>query len=105
MQILIYAYIDYYNIKEELLVFTTEVDLTDIKDESILWYILGPILGFIFLFLVAFFVIKYIRLQKANINLKEDLKSFAYSNEIQKNILSKEKQTSEKESDYDTTFI
>ena len=105
LQILIYAYIDYYNIKEELLVFTTEVDLTDIKDESILWYILGPILGFIFILLVSFFVIKYIRLQKANTNLKEDLKSIAYSNEIQKNILSKEKQTSEKESDYDTTFI
>ena len=85
-----------------------EVDLTDIKHEekeSILWYILGPVLGFIFLLIITFLVIKYIRLQKANINLKEDLKSIAYSNEIQKNVLSKEQQTSEKDSDYDSTFI
>ena len=55
--------------------------------------------------MITFFVIKYIRLRKANINLREDLKSIAYSNEIQKNVLSKEQKTSEKESDYDSTFI
>ena len=87
-----------------------EVNLTDIKkiineEESKLWYILGPILGFIILLLITFFTIKYIRLRKANINLREDLKSIAYSNEIQKNVLSKEKKTSEKDSDYESTFI
>ena len=96
------------NFINDFLIYIKEINLTDIKEvkeESKLWFILGPILGFIFLLIIKFFVVKYIRLQKANINLREDLKSFAYSNEIQKNVLSKEKQTSEKESDYDTTFI
>ena len=109
LQIQAYSSIEYYNKHlEEFLIFTREIDLRDIKLEekkSILWYILGPVLGFVFLLIVAFFVIKYIRLQKANINLREDLKSIAYSKEIQKNVLSKEKKDSEKESDYDTTFI
>ena len=55
--------------------------------------------------LVAFFIIKYYRLQKSNLNLKEDLKSMAYSNDIQKNVLKKEQQDSEKSGDYDSTFI
>ena len=91
-----------------MLTFTLEVNLTDIKlkeDKSNLWIILGPILGFIFLLIIAFFIIKYIRLKHANINLKEDLKSMAYSNDIQKNIINKEREASEKDSDYDSTFI
>ena len=82
--------------------------MTDIKKEeekSYLWYILGPILGVIGLLLIAYFVFKYIRLRKANVNLQEEMKSMAYSNEIQKNVLVKEKITSQKETDYETTFI
>ena len=93
---------------EEFLIFTKEIDLTDIKKEekkSYLWYILGPILGVIVLFLIAFFVIKYVRLRKANDNLEVKMKIMAFSNEIQKNVLVKEKITSQKESDYETTFI
>ena len=93
---------------EEFLVFTKEIDLTDIKLEEkkdYLWYALGPILGFIGLILIVFFVIKYIRLQKANINLKEEIKSIAYSSDIKQNVLKKEKIDSKKDSDFETTFI
>ena len=93
---------------EEFLIFMTKVDLTDIQlkeEESILWFILGPILVAIGLAIIAFFVIKYIRLQKANVNLQEEMKSMAYSNDIQKNVIVKNKKKIESESDYDTTFI
>ena len=66
------------------------------EKDFLLWYILGPILGFIFLLLVAFFLIKYIRLKKANVNLREDLKSFAFSNEIQKMFFIKKKKFQKK---------
>ena len=82
--------------------------MTDIKKEekkSYLWQILGPILAVIVLLLIAFFVIKYMRLRKANVNLEVKMKHMAYSNEIQKNVLVKDKITSQKESDYETTFI
>ena len=93
---------------EEFLVFTKKIDLTDIKKEekkSYLWHILGPILGVIVLFLIAFFVFKYMRLRKANANLEVKMKHMAYSNEIQKNVLVEEDIKSQKESDYETTFI
>ena len=93
---------------EEFLIFTEEIDLTDIKlkeESSRLWIILGPILGFIFLLLFSFFIIKYIRLNKANVKLKEEMKSMAYSNDIYQNVIVKTKKDSNKEGDYDTTFI
>ena len=93
---------------EEFLIFTKEVDLTDIKleeEEDYLWYVLGPILGFIFLLLIAFFVIKYIRLNRSNLFLRERIKSIAYSSDIKKNVLAKEGEESKKDSDYETTFI
>ena len=94
---------------ESYLIYSTEVDLTDIKlpgvEGSKLWYILGPILGALILLLIIFFVVKYIRLQKTNVVLREDLKSLAYSNDIQKNVINKERQVSEKDKDYDSTFI
>ena len=55
--------------------------------------------------MIVFFVIKYIRLQKANINLKEEIKSIAYSSDIKQNVLKKEKIESKKDSDFETTFI
>ena len=94
---------------EEFLIFTKEIDLTDIKlekEKSILWYILGPILGLVFLILVIFFAVKFIRLKNANLNLKEDLKSMAYSNDIQKNVIVKDQnEVARKDSDYENTFI
>ena len=93
---------------EEILIFTREIDLTDIElkeKTSILWYILGPILGLIFLLLISFLVIKYIKLNKTNTKLIEKMKSMAYSNDIYKNVIVKTKKESNKDNDYDSTFI
>ena len=93
---------------EAFLIFTAKVDLTNIalpEEKSYLWIILGPILGVVVIALVAFFIIKYIRLQKANVNLKEEMKSMAYSNDVQKDVIAKTKKRSKTESDFDTTFI
>ena len=109
LQIKIIVYVENSIFIKELLTFTAEVDLTDIKlepeVESSVWIIIGPIIGVVFLLIVAFFLIKYIRLKKANVNLKEDLKSISYSNDIQKNVLNKERQYSERQNDYDKDFI
>ena len=112
LQIKVNAFIENNIYNEEFIIFTKEFDLTDIKEEKekeeeenkILWYILGPILGLIVL-LIIFFVIKYMRLKKVNINLRENLKSIAYENNIQKDVIQKEKRDSRKETDYDITFI
>ena len=94
---------------EEFLIYTTKVDLTDIKLEEKkdnLWLILGIILGVIGALIIAFFIIKYIRLTKRNVNLQEEMKSMAYSNNIQKNVLIKEKtERAQSDTDYETTFI
>ena len=100
------VFIEDFIFHEEFLCFTSEIDLSDIKEEkgNILWYILGPMLGLIFL-LFIFFVYRYIKLKKANTNLKEDLKSMAYSHNIEKDAITKDRKETRKESDYDTTFI
>ena len=68
--------------------------------------ILGIILGVIGALIIAFFIIKYIRLTKRNVNLQEEMKSMAYSNNIQKNVLIKEKtERAQSDTDYETTFI
>ena len=93
---------------EEFLIFNHKIDLSNIKleeEKTYLWYILGPILGILFLCIIAFFIVKYIRLQKANTNLREEVKSLAFSSEIQKNVLVKEKISSQNETDYETKFI
>ena len=91
---------------EEFLIFTKEIDLTDILEKSILWYILGPILGVIGLLLIIFVIIKFKKLKRKNIILEEDLKSMAYSNDIQKNVIVKEtKEKSKRDKDYESTFI
>ena len=92
---------------EGFLIFTKEIDLTDItiKEEiSILWYIIGPILGFVFLLLFSFLVIKFIRLKKANADLQEEIKSMAYSNDVYKDVIKKDKD-SQADKDYDSTFL
>ena len=108
LQIQANIFIDSFLFNEQFLIFTREIDLTNIKlkeEDSILWYILGPILGLIFLLVIAFFIIKYIRLNKANVKLQEEMKSMAYSNDIYQNVIVKTKKDSNKEGDYDTTFI
>ena len=108
LQIQANIFYDYTLFIEEFLIFIREIDLTDIKlkeQSSILWYILGPILGVIILLLISLFAIKYIRLHKANKQLREEMKSLAYSNDIYHNVIVQTKKDSNKESDYDSTFI
>ena len=93
---------------EEFLVFETEVDLTEIKIEEeseylFLAYVI-PI-SIIIAIVIIFFIIKFLRLKKKNANLKQEVISFLFSNDVQKNVLSKEFQLSKKESDYESTFI
>ena len=95
---------------EEFLIFTTKIDLTDIKleekeeEKSYLWYILGPIIGVIVVALIIL-IIKYIRLKKSNINLETEVKNMAFTHNIQKNVLLKDKKYSKKDSDFESTFI
>jgi len=46
-----------------------------------------------------------LRLKKKNDNLQKEMKTLAFSNDIQNNVLIKEQQLTKKESDYETTFI
>ena len=97
---------NYFN--EEFLAYTTTIDLTKIKKEDEPNYgaiIAGVVIAVVILGLVVFFIIKYIRLRKSNINLKEDLKSMAYSNNIQKNVIKKEDDKQQTYNDYEATFI
>jgi hypothetical protein len=98
---------------EEFLIFTSEINLTGIgyispkKEENNKtgWIIGGVIGGVIVIGLVVFFILKYKKLQKSNTNLQEDLKSLAFSNDVQKNVLIKERRNSKKDADYESTFI
>ena len=94
---------------EEFLIFTTKIDLTDLEfrnKKNNAWIIAVSVVGgSLLIFLGVFFVIKYIRLKKSNVNLKEDLKSLAFSHDVQKNVILKEKKESKKDSDYESTFI
>ena len=92
---------------EEMLIYTTEVDLTNIelKKKSKAWiYILIGIASGIVLILVIFFIIRYVRLHNRNKNLQNEIKSIAFSNDIQKNVLVKDRIISKNESDFENTF-
>ena len=95
---------------EELLVYKTEVYLTDIEEKetskSTIWiYIVLGVIGGISLFLAIFFIIRNILLKNKNDNLQNEIKSIVFSNDTQKNILTQDRRISEAESDYQTTFI
>ena len=51
-----------YTFDEEFIIYTTKLDLTDIKkkEPANVWLIVGIILGVIAVFLITFFIIKYI---------------------------------------------
>ena len=98
------------NYKEEFLVFTTKVNLTEIKKESkknIPWYAWGiPVIVVgIIIIILGFFIIKFLRLRKSNSNLQQDMVSLAFSNDIQKNVITRERELSKCESDFESTFI
>ena len=114
LRLQIVASINSDNSKEEYLTFTKKVDLTRMKNDQpkqnenswLKWGI--PVIvvgGVIFIIVLVFFVIKFFRLQKTNTNLRQEMVSMAFSNEIQKNVLTKDMQSSKNESDYESTFI
>ena len=109
LQLKINSFIENNIFNEEFLIFTTKIDLTDFKFSNIkkyAWVIAVSVVGgALLIFLAIFFIIKYLRLKKSNVNLKEDLKSLAFSNDVQKDVLKKEKTKSKKDSDYESTFI
>ena len=95
---------------EEFLIFTSEIDLTSIAlktpGRNITGYIVGGVIGGVIIIgLVVFFILKYKKLQKSNANLQEDLKSLAFSNDVQNNVLTKERKNSKKDTDFESTFI
>ena len=93
---------------EEFLIFTSEIDLTDIKYSNniyLIFIIIGVVVGVLIIGLVIYFVFKYKNLKKSNLGLKEDLKDMAFANDVQKDVLKQEQITSQRYSDYETTFI
>ena len=93
-------------LNEEFLIYNVTIDLTDIEIKNKdLTYILIGVIGGILILIVLFFMIKYIRLRKKNTNLRNEMKSLVFSNDVQNNVINKEKAISKKEKDYETTFI
>ena len=93
---------------EEFLIFNTKINLTDIKPEEkndYTWTIILISVGVVIIIIVVIFTIIYIRLRKRNRNLQEDLVSMAYSNDVQKNVLTKELENAQRDRDYESTFI
>ena len=97
------------NSQEEYMAYSSKVDLTDIKPEEKSWLPWGiPVIvvGSIFIIIIIiYFVIKFIKLKKKNVNLQNEMVSLAFSHDVQKNILIKDMQVSANESDYESTFI
>ena len=92
--------------REKLVVFSTKVDLTDLKSEKVNeWIIIGVTLAGIILILVIVFIIKYLRLRSKTTDLIQEVNSLEYSNVAQKIAIIKEKTILNKKSDYETLFI
>ena len=92
--------------REKLVVFSTKVDLTDLKSEKVNeWIIIGVTLAGIILILVIVFIIKYLRLRSKTIDLIQEVNSLEFSNDAQKIAITKEKTILNKKSDYETLFI
>ena len=95
--------------QEEFMVYVTQVDLTGIKLEETnkknSWLPWGIPLIIVVAAVLVFFIIKLVKLKKKNDSLQLEMKSLAFSNDIQTNVLIKEKNISKNESDYESTFI
>ena len=91
------------------MVYVTQVDLTGIKSEETnkknSWLPWGIPLIIVVAAVLVFFIIKLVKLKKKNDSLQLEMKSLAFSNDIQTNVLIKEKNISKNESDYESTFI
>ena len=100
------AFVDFS--KEEYLAFTIKADLTNLTKRDLKWLkwaIPVIVVGVVLIIALVFLIIKFLKLRKNNTNLKQDMVSLAFSNDVQKNVLSKEMKISKNESDFESTFI
>ena len=100
------AFVDFF--KEEYLSFTVKADLTDIKKSDLKWLtwaIPVIVVGVGLIIALVFLINKFLILRKKNTNLKDEIVSLAFSNDVQKNVLSRESKISRNESDFESTFI
>ena len=110
MQIQMNAILSKSILNEEMLIYKTTVDLTDIKIKPFQNWIIpvsivGGLLIIIIIVLFVIFIKKYIRIKKRNENLQLEMKSMAFSNDVQNNILINQSSFTKKVTDYETTFI
>ena len=102
-------------IRDEFLSFALRIDLTEIKEKNNdegsdkpswkAWGIPVIVIGSILIIVLIFIVVKFVRLQNKNTNLQNEMVSLAFSNDVQKNVLIKDRSVSINESDYESTFI
>ena len=114
MQLQIQAYIIGVLFNDEYLLYKinvtlhneTETKTTD-EDKPKNWWkwLLGGGLIFIALLVALIILIKFLKLKKKNSNFQQEMKSLLFSNDIQKNVLIKEKKISRNENDFESTFI
>ena len=94
--------------REEYMAFVLEADLTGIKKGRFKWLAWGiPVIvvGAILIIFLVFFIVKFLKLKKNNSNLQEEMVSMAFSNEVQLNVLGKDRELSKSETDFESTFI
>ena len=94
--------------KEEYMAFAIKADLTDIKKRDLKWLawaIPVIVVGVVLIIALVFLIIKFLKLKKNNDNLQQDMVYLAFSNDVQKNVLTREMQMSKNESDFESTFI
>ena len=103
LQIQIFAFLLDNLINEEY--FLYKID-PDIRKKSDWWkWLVGIGVVVIALLIALIILIKYLKLKKKNANFQQEMKSLLFSNDIQKNVLIKEKNLSKNESDFESTFI
>ena len=103
LQIQIFAFLLDNIINEEY--FLYKID-PDIRKKSNWWkWLVGIGVVVIALLIALIILIKYLKLKKKNANFQQEMKSLLFSNDIQKNVLIKEKNLSKTESDFESTFI
>ena len=97
------AFVDFS--KEEYLAFAIKADLTKRDLKWLKWAIPVIVVGVCLIIALVFLIIKFLKLRKNNTNLKQDMVSLAFSNDVQKNVLTREMKISKNESDFESTFI
>ena len=91
---------------EEFQIYNVTIDLRNIElnNNKIIILVTAIVVG-ILVIVAIFLIIKYLRLRKSNNDLEKEIKSIEFSNDVETNVLFKEKPISKKEKDYETTFI